>query len=223
MDCPSSGSRRARASGSPATRQTSPCETTGRSRGSIPRRPRATSAAVITEMPTSAVCSGIIDSRDVVAGRDLVVVERNAATEVSRDEFVIAGENLHGHAVALEFPEHLRDVRQCGVGEADEAGQDQISLVVTRVGVFWFQPTIGDRQGTRKPSALNPSWTVAHSRRVAASSDATRPSASNAVDRPRIGSGAPLVMRSRRSARSGVSTTTDRRRRSKSKGMSSIL
>ena len=61
-------------------------------------------------------------------------------------ELVIAGEDLHGDAVSLEFGEDFHDVRQDRVGEADEAGQHGIDLVVSSVGLSGWQPAVRHRQ-----------------------------------------------------------------------------
>ncbi len=68
------------------------------------------------------------------------------SADVTRDQLVVAGQDLHGDAVALELRQHLGDIRQDGIGEADEACQHEIGLVVARVGVPWLQPAVGDRQ-----------------------------------------------------------------------------
>jgi hypothetical protein len=111
---------------------------------------------------------------------------------------------------------HFSDVGQDGVSEADETGQHEIGLVVARVAGTRLQPAVGNRQDAQ---------TV----RVHAFVDRHAQVSCRRVERQnltagfeavaRIGSGAPFVMRSRRPAESGASTTTDRRRRSKSKSI----
>ena len=92
---------------------------------------------------------GIVEPGDVVTGRDLLIVQRDAPADVVRDELVVAGENLYRHAVALEFRQHLGDIRQNRVGEADKSGQDQTGLIVARVRVARLQPAVGDRQNSQ--------------------------------------------------------------------------
>ena len=53
----------------------------------------------------------------------------DASADVPRHELVVAGQDLHGDAVALELREDVGDIGQDRVGEADEAGQHQIGLV----------------------------------------------------------------------------------------------
>ena len=65
---------------------------------------------------------------------------------MTRDQFVVAGQDLHGDAVALELRQHLGDIRQDRIGEADEAGEHEIGLVGARVRVARLQPAVGDRQ-----------------------------------------------------------------------------
>ena len=89
---------------------------------------------------------GIVDPRDVITARDLLIVQRDVPADVVRDELVVARENLHGRAVALEFRQYISDVRQDRIGEADEAGQHEIGLIVPRVRVARRQPAIRDRQ-----------------------------------------------------------------------------
>ena len=45
----------------------------------------------------------VVEARDLVAGDDLVVVETDAPAHVAGDEIVVAGQDLHGDAVALEL------------------------------------------------------------------------------------------------------------------------
>ena len=44
---------------------------------------------------------------------------------------IVAGQDLHADAVAPQFVEHLRDVVEDGIREADEAGQHQLGFVVS--------------------------------------------------------------------------------------------
>ena len=131
----------------------------------------------------------VVDPGDVVAGDDLLLVERDGSADVTRDTFVVAGQNLHRDAVALELRQHVSDVRQDGVGEADEARQHEIGLIVARVGGARLQPAVGDRQDAQTILAhvlVDAQRTPAC---VAASSGVTWPPASNAVDRSMIDSG----------------------------------
>ena len=68
---------------------------------------------------------------DVVAGDDLLLAESNAPADVPGHDGIVPGEDLHADAVAAQFLEHLGDVVQDGIREADEASQDQMRLVVS--------------------------------------------------------------------------------------------
>ena len=77
----------------------------------------------------------VVDPRDVLAGHDLLIVQPMRSADVTGDQLVIARQDLDGDAVALELRQHLADIREDRIGEADEAGQHEIGLVVARVGV----------------------------------------------------------------------------------------
>ena len=91
----------------------------------------------------------IVDPRNVVTRHDLLIIERNAPAHVARNELVVADENLHRHAVTLELRQHIGDIRQDGVREADEAGENEFDLIVARVGVPRLQPAVRDRQNAQ--------------------------------------------------------------------------
>jgi hypothetical protein len=88
----------------------------------------------------------VVNPCDVVACHDLLLVKRDGSADVTRDAFVVASQNLHGDAVALELRQHVSDVRQDGVCEADEARQHEIGFIVARVGNACIQPAVSDRQ-----------------------------------------------------------------------------
>ena len=88
----------------------------------------------------------VVDPRDVIAGHDPLIVEGDASADVARDAFVVARQNLDRNAVTLELRQHVRDVGQHGIGEADEARQHQVGFIVARVRRARLEPAIGDRQ-----------------------------------------------------------------------------
>ena len=144
------------------------------------------------------------------------------SADVPRDELVVAGQDLHRDAVALELREDVGDVRQDGSAKLMKPGEHQIGLVVARVGVARLQPAVGDGQDAQ-PSALSRSWTAAHvclRRRVERRDLTFRfECGRQRQDRLRraLGDEQPPAAAVRRS------TTTDSRRRSKSNGISSIF
>ena len=88
----------------------------------------------------------VVDPCEVIARHDLLLIEPDGSADVTRDPFVVASQDFDCNAVALEVRQHPGDVRQDGIGEADEARQHEIGLVVARIGGARLQPAVGDRQ-----------------------------------------------------------------------------
>ena len=53
----------------------------------------------------------VVDPRDVVACDDLLIFQSDALADVMCDQLVVAGQDLHGDSVSLEFRQHLADIR----------------------------------------------------------------------------------------------------------------
>ena len=73
---------------------------------------------------------GVVHRGELAPGEDRSRVEADFATKVRRDGAVVAGDDLDGDAEPVEPSERLVDVGLGWVGEAEEAVEGEVALVV---------------------------------------------------------------------------------------------
>ena len=162
----------------------------------------------------------VVHASDLVAQDHLLAVDSDLRADVLGHQFIVAGQDLDLHAVAPQGGDRLGRTLKRRIGESQESDQDQIALVRERSVLRRDRPA-----GRRPPERGIPSRSApGKSRRNAffrrRPADAVTLESRIRCNLTAPPSGAPLVIRS---VLPSLSTTIDSRRRSKSKGISSVL
>jgi len=159
---------------------------------------------------------------DIVAEHHGIRVEADLLTHLAGDDVVVTGEDLDSHAVAAKSPNRRRGGLLRWIEERGVALEHELGFVCLPYGAAPRGSTsLLAIASTRNPSAQSRACSFFWSSVCSWSIGCSLPSSSNWVQRGKIASGAPLEII--RSLPSGVRTTTDMIRRSKSNGISSTL
>ena len=95
----------------------------------------------------------LVQVLDLTAKDDPAVVDADLAADVPSDELVVAGEDLHLHAVAAQAGDGVGDVLEEMVGEGQESRQGELAFVGRLEARGPRHAAMGDRQHPESPLA----------------------------------------------------------------------
>src|SRR6185312_11359694 len=90
---------------------------------------------------------------DVVSANYRCYVHADPIANVARDKLIVAGNDLHGHAIGAERSQHFRGILEWGVGKSDETGETESGFVGNRIRLRYLYSLRGHGQCSKPASA----------------------------------------------------------------------